>query len=422
MRPTKPLLIATLLTATLFEALGQTEAPATSTPAGTQEQARFNEAMLREMKDLRAEIERMRAKADETRAQVEKVMERTEEPAPVASGPSDQSGTATPTSANAAPGDLAPDLNDEAYRLERERAIRSVQRSGVLLKRNEWEVESSFAYSHSSSNVIGVDGLSVLPILVVGEIEGLRVERDVFQASLTLRYGVLDNLQAEVMVPYRYERDRFVRQVDKVEKKEERTSGHGMGDVEFGLSYQMFYEHGLVPDLIVSLRARAPTGEDQFELGRSDGDIPMGSGIWGVRGGLTAIKALDPIVLILSAGYTWNADRDITIEVPDADNPGTTRRRDTTFEPGGMVDWGLGVALAVNPALALNFQIQQRVSFGNSVGGFGRMVGTSGNQADFRFGFGWALSHDVIVNFVSAAGLTEDTPDLTTSLGFAMKF
>jgi hypothetical protein len=87
-----------------------------------------------------------------------------------------------------------------------------------------------------------------------------------------------------------------------------------------------------------------------------------------------------------------------------------------------MVDWGLGIALAVNPALALNFQFQQRVTFRNSLKGFGQVDGSSGNQADFRFGFGWALSRDVIVNFVSAAGLTEDTPDMTTSLGVAIKF
>ncbi len=415
--PIHPLIASFITCCSLSTALAQTEG--SSGGGAAQEQANFTVAMRQEIAELRAEVEKMKARASVTRAEVEKLKTRSTA-SPEASQPG--GGAAGVPSQTEAPGVPAVALDDEEYRLERERAIRSVARNGVLLHRNEWEVEPSFAYSHWSTNLLSVDGLSVLPVLVVGEVEGLRVERDTFQASLTLRYGILDNLQADVTVPYRYEYHRFVRQVDQVERKEESASDYGMGDVEFGLTHQLLYEQGLTPDLLLSLRGRAPTGKDQFEIEPDGEEIPMGTGVWGVRGGLTAIKALDPIVLILSGGFTWNAKRDITIEVQDPNNPGETLEWETTYEPGGMVDWGLGIALAVNPALALNFQFQQRVTFRNSLKGFGEVDGSSGNQADVRFGFGWALTHDVIVNFVSAAGLTEDTPDMTTSLGVAIKF
>jgi hypothetical protein len=328
-----------------------------------------------------------------------------------------------------------PEADDEVARTERQRAIESVQRSGVLLRRNSWEVEPSVNYSHASSNLISIDGFAILPILVIGDIQSLRVERDIFTASLGARYGLLENLQLDVSVPYKFERDRFVTQTQTdpaVSIREETTiEDHGLGDVSFGISHQVFYEQGNLPDVILSARATAPTGESLFDLPATapstnqlaQADLPLGSGVWSVRSGVTAIKSLDPVVLIFNAGYTHRFGRDLALTSIADDGSGTmTNQVHTTYQPGGTVDYGIAVAVAMNPVFAINLQLQQRITFDTELDGLGEVEGTAANEADLRFGFAWALTHNTVLNFSAAAGLTEDTPDVSLSLALPVKF
>lgn len=374
--------------------------------------------ILNRLQQLSEELERVRAELNQLKAQRAAEKARAAE-ADAAPAPAPAPEAVLPVE-KAEP---KPEVDEEQARMERERAIRSVQRSGVLLKGGSIEVEPGFTYSHYSSNLISIDGFAFLPVLVIGQIESLRIERDIFQPTLTLRYGILDNLQADVTVPYRFERDRFVRQVEDLPREEQSISDHGLSDVEFGLSYQLLYEQGWIPDLIVAARAKAPTGKSLFDIGGAGTNVTelvMGSGVWSVRSSVTAIKSLDPAILIFTAGYTHSLGRDFTVLVADPQTNAVPRR--TTFEPGGTVDYGLAVAVAMNPVFAINLQLQQRITLDTHLAGIGKVEGSFSNQADIRFGFGWALTQKMVLNFTAAAGLTEDTPDLTVSLALPVKF
>jgi hypothetical protein len=358
-------------------------------------------------------------------------------PAPpqVAKDPAPASPSVTVPAASS-PTQESPTPAEEVARIERERAIQSVSRSGVLLAPGDVEIEPSVTYQHASSNVINIDGFALLPILIVGEIESLRLERDIFIPSFNARVGALPNLQLDVSVPYKWERDRFVTQTQTDPTntiREERTvTDHGIGDVSFGMTYQAMYEEGLRPDVLLSARAIAPTGKSIFDIGDSTtqtnvtqaAELPLGKGVWGVRGGVTAIKAIDPVVLIFNAGYTHYLGRDFTVLVREEDEDGfpVTRSVDVTYRAGGTIDYGVAVAVAMNPVFAVNLQLQQRYTMGTELSGVGEVEGSAFNEADLRFGFAWALTKNTLLNFSVAAGLTEDTPDLTVTLALPIKF
>jgi hypothetical protein len=310
----------------------------------------------------------------------------------------------------------------ERERLERERAIRSVQRSGVLLPPGQFEAEPSFTYSHYSQNLINVDGFSILPVLVIGDIQSLRVERDLYQFGLALRYGIMRNLQLDASIPFVYEEQTYTTQSaqnnQSLASTETSRNDYGIGDVQFGVSYQMLHEHGLVPDVIVQGWARAPTGTSQFDISSAD-QLPQGSGVWGVRGGVTAIKTLDPAVVIFNAGYTYNFGRDFVVQQVTSNS---TNMVSTTYLPGSSIDTSLAVAVAMNPSFALNFGVLVRYTFATELKGIGEVQGSPINEAQFRFGFAWALTRNSVINFTAAAGLTEDTPDLTITIGCPIKF
>jgi hypothetical protein len=82
----------------------------------------------------------------------------------------------------------------------------------------------------------------------------------------------------------------------------------------------------------------------------------------------------------------------------------------------------VAVAVAMNPVFAVNLQLQQRYTMGTELSGVGEVEGSAFNEADLRFGFAWALTKNTLLNFSVAAGLTEDTPDLTVTLALPIKF
>ncbi len=372
--------------------------------------------ILKRLLIVSEELRKIRAELDELKAERAR-----------AAAPAPATAAAVVAPVAAPPPAEQPAVNEEQARIERERAVQSVQRSGVLLARGKVEVEPGLSYSHASSNLISIDGFALLPILVIGDIQSLRLERDVFTTSLSGRYGLWHNLQLDAAVPWIYERDRFVTQTqtDPDSGRQEKTiQDEGLGDVSFGLARQVFFERGNLPDVILSVRATAPTGKSIFDIGSASSatnvttasELALGSGVWSVRGGLTAIKSLDPVVLIFNAGYTHSFARSLSVSSTN----GVIRTVD--YQPGGVVDYGVAVAIAMNPSFAVNLQLQQRITFDTELKGIGEVEGSATVQADLRFGFAWALNETMVLNFTAAAGLTEDSPDFSISVGLPIKF
>ena len=273
------------------------------------------------------------------------------------------------------------------------------QRGSILLPKGTLQVEPSFTYAHFSSNRINIQGFSILPVLVVGDISVDEVNRDVFIQTTSLKYGLMDNFQTELKIPFRAEYDLITNSATS----ESDRSAAGLGDIEFGISRQIGWEHGIMPDLIASFGVKTPSGKDPYNR-----DIALGTGHWAIRGALIAAKASDPAVIFSSLNYTYNFER------TDIDNFGD-------IKPGDSVGYSVGTAIALSYQVAINFSFDQSISFRMQRNG--RDVTDSFlNTMNFKTGLTWAMDENKSLDFGVSMGLTKDSPDATVELRVPITF
>lgn len=300
------------------------------------------------------------------------------------------------------------------------------ERGGVLLRQGQLEVSPQLRYSLQSTNRLYVYGLAVLPALVIGNIDVADVDRTILEPSLTLRYGLFDLLQMEVMVPWRYSNDIISRQSGE----ETTVDDTGIGDIEGGFSYQLMKEKTGWPALVASVRVKSRTGKDPFEVDPND-EIATGSGFWGVRGGFSLIKTMDPVVVFANLGYTYNISR--TVQFEQSAFQGSGRNvGDIDFDPGDSIEWGLGFAYALSPEFSLNIQYVQQLVMKSSIDDIqfpenagietGDIAGSHQNIPSLRFGTVLAFEQGRYLDFSVSIGLSEDAPDITVQLAMPFRF
>ncbi len=277
-----------------------------------------------------------------------------------------------------------------------ERAL--IQRGGILLPKGKLQVEPSITYAHFSSNRITIQGFNILPVLVIGSISTETVKRDVFINTWAFKYGLFKNFQTEVKVPMRWEHDRVT---DTFGSESTREYG-GLGDIEFGMSRQIGWEHGFIPDLLANISVKTNSGEAPYNR-----DIGLGTGHWAVRYGLTAVKSSDPAVVFGGLNYTWNIKRNIN-DFGEVD-------------PGDTIGYTLGTAIALSYQTAINFSFDHSVTT-KLMKDKRNVPGSFINAANLKTGFTWAINERSSVDFGVAVGITNDAPDMTIDIRFPYTF
>lgn len=286
-----------------------------------------------------------------------------------------------------------------------------IERGGLLLPPGTMEVEPAFEYQFFSTRRIDVSGFSILPTLIIGVLETEKVQRDILDASLTTRLGLIRDIQFEVRIPYRFAFDRI-----STETTETKTNDNHIGDIEMALSYQPVKERGWIPDVILGIRGKTITGQDPFSL--KSGDIPTGTGLYSLTGTLTAVKSSDPAVIFGGLSVTHNFGRKVLLALGDASR--------TEIDPGFTIGYNVGFALAVSIDLSFSMRLQQsftsktetRVSGGNK----NAVPGSTLNVAIATFGITWAITQTMSADISVGIGLTEDSPDVTVRLAFPVRF
>ena len=274
-----------------------------------------------------------------------------------------------------------------------------IQKGGVLLRKGKLQIEPSFTYAHVSANRIAISGYTIFPVLVVGEINSEEVKRDIFIQSLACRYGLKNDLQVELRVPFRQQLERI-----SVSTTSETTrSSSGLGDIEGGIFHQFAYEKGVMPDLVAGLSVKSNTGKEPY--GR---DIGLGTGHWAIKGSLVAVKSSDPAILFSKLGYTYNIKRN------DITDYGTV-------EPGQSFDYGLGIAFALNYQLAISLQLEQSLTT-KMIINHQSVPSSFTNVANFKYGFTWSMSKNFSCDVSATHGLTTDAPNFALEVRFPYTF
>ena len=295
-------------------------------------------------------------------------------------------------------------------------------------------VEPSITYSRSDRSQIILNGFLALDAIFLGNISVDEVESDIITADVTGRMGIGDDLQVDVNVPYIYRQSNFISggagggSSSQIEKM---VSSDHLGDISFGANYRVINETENIPDVVVNLRGRAPTGKHPFgievkEVEGSGGnlsvpeELPTGNGVWQISGGASVLKTIDPALVFASFDYFYNFERDFDdIGSSPGDQPGTV-------DIGDSFQIGFGVAYALNEDFSLSLSYSQRWFDETRTkldgGDFEDVIGSDANVARLNTGMTYAINDYVTLVTNVSAGLTEDAPDVEVRVGFPINF
>lgn len=295
-------------------------------------------------------------------------------------------------------------------------------------------LEPSITYSRFDRSEIALSGFLALDAIFLGNISVDEVESDIVTAEVTGRMGFGEDLQVDVSVPYVYRTSNFISGGaggGSTAQIESDVDSDNLGDIGFGMNYRILDEGPYLPDVVVNVRGRAPTGTDPFgiELETVPGsqgnltipeELPTGSGVWQASGGLSFLKTVDPALLFASVDYFHNFKRSFgDIDSAPGDQPGEV-------DVGDSIQFGLGIAYALNERLSLSLSYTQRLFEKTETkfegGTWQEIVGSDANVARLNTGLTYALTDNL--TFVSnvSAGLTQDAADVEVQIRFPYTF
>lgn len=277
---------------------------------------------------------------------------------------------------------------------------------GVLTPRHALIVEPSLQYTHSTSKRLFLLGFTILPALHIGPFELRDVRRNAYVGALAARYGLTNRLELDLKIPYLYRTEessthRYVTP-DSLSVLEMNSSsdGMGLGDVEFGLRYQLNQPQA-GPYYIAGLRVKTETGESPFEV--SGDDLPTGSGFWGVQPNLTAIFASDPAVFFGGLNYMWNMAKDVGGGFGELD-------------PGDAYGFNFGMGLALNEKASFSMGYEHSIISRTKREGEVLPGQVDIHVGTFQLGYSYRLSDKTNFNLALGLGVTEDAPDVQLTL------
>lgn len=443
MRPA-PLFLALALALSAPVRAADESAPEPSAPPRSLHQRMLE--MSRELAAQRAELERLRGALDDL--ELARRGRGLGPPAAAApDGPPDGAPQATPRDAREraedarrkAAGDAAPtpigqaQREDDAQRREQEKAL--VVREHAPLFERKFTLDAGLSYSYYDRRQLALSGFLALDAIFLGSINLDQTKASVGTFELSGRYGLTDRLSVEASLPYVYRDSRFVSGgaggASSV-VSEVRMRSQGLGDASVAAYYQWVKESQRWPDIVTSLRIRAPTGRDPFglKLVQPDEDnnnlnipedLPTGSGVWAATVNVSALRTYDPVILFGNLGYTYNQPRDFDDISPVAEQVSPAR-----VALGNTVQLSGGLAIALNDRSAVSFSVASAstgATHTTAPGGRKRRVaGSSSNATTFNVGASYVLPSGWTFNGQLAAGLTPDAPNFVFSLRGSRSF
>jgi len=276
-----------------------------------------------------------------------------------------------------------------------------LDRGGLVLPLYASVVDLGFTTINSATDSIVVDGFTIFPVLVIGDIVSERVRRDVSLLSVGWRIGLPKNLQLESKLSWNY------LNVSRVtaESEEESFYDTGYGDIELGLSYQWTDDHEWLPDSLVALRWKSKSGEDPYEF-PDPGNHVTGSGFDALNIFYTATASDDPLAFYGGFSYTHN--------LQDRKSAGLIKLGDT-------LGFSIGTSLAINLKSSLSLGFSQSWTEKTELNKE-KLSGTNLTTANLSIGFSYAISQKISLNTSLGIGLTEDSPDFQFGFNVPIRF
>jgi len=278
--------------------------------------------------------------------------------------------------------DAQPAKDEKEVREEAEEAQRAMdiflREQKVLIRRGElWAELDSFYSTDSRDSFIG-SGAAV----------GLaNVQTKSVVSTLVLRYGLLNDLEADVRVPFVWAEQ----EIDFGVARQNREQA-GLGDVAASLRYQVWHERAGSPDIVLSLEGRFPTGDEPL----------LGTGHWNVGATIAVVKTFDPVVLFARVGY--NA----TLEA---------RGRN----PGDQVLYQMGIGYSLNERVSLSTQLNGAVVGSTTINGT-TVRRSNLDIINLQFSVTTLVTKRLFVEPFVGVGLSKDAPDAVVGINILSRF
>jgi hypothetical protein len=292
--------------------------------------------------------------------------------------------------------------------------------ASVLTPQGKFVVDPSIEYNRSSSNRLVFRGVEIVPGINFGLLEANDADRDAGVATLSGRYGLSKRLELQASIPYVMRHDRITTVATPNNSTSRKTvlDGQGLGDVELAARYQFNNPSPGMPFLVGNLRVKPPTGEgpydvsyDEFGVAR---ELAVGSGFWGVEGGVTAILPTDPAVLFGSLSYLYNAKRSIGKTYGSGDNALFV----SEVDPGDSIAASIGFGLALNQRFSFSLGYAHAYYFpskswiGSSAARLTEQPTESFQVGTLNLGLSYRVTPRVTINNNFQFGMTSDAPDM----------
>lgn len=299
----------------------------------------------------------------------------------------------------------------------------------------KFSLETGITYARYDARQLTLNGFLALDSIFLGNINLDRIKSDSWTLDLTGRYNLDNRWQFDVNVPVVYRESTYqsggAGNDATATSEASVTRDPTIGDVNFGVAYKFLDETPNLPDAVVSVRVKAPTGKEPFgiKLVRQPSNdnlylpesLPTGNGVWSVTPGISLVKTFDPAVLFGSLSYTHNFEDsfdDISSQV--------NQKVGGKVRLGDSFQFGVGVAFALNEKMSMSFSVSDLVQRKSKLkpdgGDWQSVVSSDANAGYFNVGMTIAASDNLTIVPNLAIGMTDDAPDFTFSLKFPYYF
>lgn len=291
--------------------------------------------------------------------------------------------------ARARPGTF--EVDEEAAQRALERTL--TQTGALLLPEGSFSVTPELSYTRnelSASELLEVSDPATGASNVV--LSNNAVRRNEFSVRAEVKYGLPNETQLEVGVPYHYVRTSTLSPFGDAS----RDSGSGMGDITLGVAKTLAHEKGVLPDLIGRVAYNTGSGR------RNNNRVDLDGGHRQLSAEIVALKRQDPLAFYAGATYNHIFEED-------------------DVKPGNATILSLGSVLAASPATSLQFGFsqvhRQRQEINNT-----KVSGSEQTYGLVSIGTSSILSRNTMLQATVGLGVGDDAPDYSIGIALPITF